>query len=638
MRLQGFCVSDAPPIDQCDVPRLSDLVVVAGPNGVGKTQLVNYILGAFRSPNNPNVTLTIEPTTSEERDFITNHQSNSDKPFVISNTAVGQEFLSTFLTANRRRHYFRSGVLYYESNRSIQNVQPLAFQFEFADPFEELVSWDVPMQPLASRYWDTQHAIFKKIHQQTGAIATRARSLQAKGQKHMKLEFQNPLAPFQAVFRSLLGPKELLRADLQSQQLMYSDGGTELAITSLSSGEREVVNIAFDFLLRSPSDCIIFFDEPELHLHPELLSRLVTTLRSIGERNQFIFVSHSPELVSSSLDDTVVLLTPRRENHSNQAVKLTKDDESYEALRSIGQSIGVVSLGKRIVLIEGEESSLDKATYSELIRGRFDDLVLLPSGGRENLEMFSKVSDTILTKTVWGIDFFMVTDRDTMPIRAGTRSRIKTLPRYHLENYFLDPHILANCFSTMELDDSWLRDADKILAALNEIAVETLPYATALVVSRRLRFSVGNLSVMPSLNNAKTAADLRDLFRHRIGEEVERISTAVDALLVERELDATFTALEAQLGGSKMEWLKDLPGKPIFSKFAARAGIEKGRLKTMYMAEARRCDFAPFKDIIAIFASFSGSTGDTSSGPISLRKGKLKAGLRKGLPIKRKSH
>lgn len=214
----------------------------------------------------------------------------------------------------------------------------------------------------------------------------------------------------------------------------------------------------------------------------------------------------------------------------------------------------------------------------------------------------------------------MITDRDTMPVSAGSRSRIKTLKRYHLENYFLDPEILSACFVTMEEEGSWLRDADQIRAALNEIAVETLPYATALIVSRKLRFSVGNLSAMPTLKDARTAADLRRLFGEQIATEVQRISSAVDTLLVEREIDETFAALEATLNGSDMRWLTDLPGKPIFSKFAARANIEKGRLKTMYIAEARRRGFAPFKEIISIFASFSGRSADSGTGSISLRK------------------
>jgi predicted ATPase len=78
------------------------------------------------------------------------------------------------------------------------------------------------------------------------------------------------LRPFKRAFSQLLAPKELLDPDVKQQQLRYSVDGQEFDLDSLSSGEREVVNIVFDFLLRNPEDCIVFFDEPELHLHPEL--------------------------------------------------------------------------------------------------------------------------------------------------------------------------------------------------------------------------------------------------------------------------------------------------------------------------------------------------------------------------------
>jgi ABC-type cobalamin/Fe3+-siderophores transport system ATPase subunit len=151
MRLQGFSATNVLPIDRCEVGSLSDLVVLAGPNGVGKTQLINYILNAFRSPGQQSVVLLVEPTNDEERKFMSEQESSNERGMTSSDTPIGQLFIRKFLTANRRRHYFRSGVLYYESNRSIQNVQPLAFQFEFNDPFEELVGWDMGMQPLSSR-------------------------------------------------------------------------------------------------------------------------------------------------------------------------------------------------------------------------------------------------------------------------------------------------------------------------------------------------------------------------------------------------------------------------------------------------------------------------------------------------------
>jgi hypothetical protein len=191
-----------------------------------------------------------------------------------------------------------------------------------------------------------------------------------------------------------------------------------------------------------------------------------------------------------------------------------------------------------------------------------------------------------------------------------------------LENYFLDPDILAECFRPMEQDGSALRDMIAVRTILNELAKETLPYATALIVARKLRFSVGSLSMMPKLKDAKTAADLRALLVERAGAEVKRISDAVDAVMIEEEVDQTFAQLREKLIGDEMAWISDLPGKPIFAKFAARAGIEKGRLKSLYIAEARRRNFEPFQEIISIFATFSGRKLSAGTGQISLRKGK----------------
>jgi hypothetical protein len=40
----------------------------------------------------------------------------------------------------------------------------------------------------------------------------------------------------------------------------------------------------------------------------------------------------------------------------NQALIVHRDDQTHHALQALGQSIGVISLGKKLVLIEGQES------------------------------------------------------------------------------------------------------------------------------------------------------------------------------------------------------------------------------------------------------------------------------------------
>ena len=213
------------------------------------------------------------------------------------------------------------------------------------------------------------------------------------------------------------------------------------------------MNIAFDFLLRRPTDCIVFFDEPELHLHPELSHRLIQVLQGIGERNQFILSTHSPDVISASLDKSVIFVSPPREEGgvpANQALAVSEDDETNQALKLLGHSIGIIALGQKIVLIEGEHSSLDKEVYGSLIHGRYPELVLVPSGGKHIIESFDAIQSAVLQKSIWGVEFFMLCDRDSMPSGSPadtSDTRFRVLNRYHLENYFLDEIVLAEAFS-----------------------------------------------------------------------------------------------------------------------------------------------------------------------------------------------
>ena len=217
------------------------------------------------------------------------------------------------------------------------------------------------------------------------------------------------------------------------------------------------MNIVFDFILRTSSDCIVFIDEPELHPHPELSYKLLQALRSAGTRNQFVFCTHSPDIITASLDQTVIFLAPPVANadgsYRNQAIRVRDDDATNEALRLLGQSIGVIALGRRLVLVEGAASSLDKQTYGLLLKNRFPSLVLVPTGGKDLILSFGQVLAHVLERTVWGVEFFMLCDRDSAPVseiptlETQANGRLKFLNRYHLENYFLNAEVIARMLS-----------------------------------------------------------------------------------------------------------------------------------------------------------------------------------------------
>ena len=403
----------------------------------------------------------------------------------------------------------------------------------------------------------------------------------------MELDIPDILKPFKDAFWQLLAPKKLVEVNTRNQQIYYEIDGNNLAIETLSSGEREVINIAFDFILRGPEDCVVVFDEPELHLHPELSYKLLQTLSSIGKRNQFLFCTHSPEIISASLENTVVFVKQPQQDNDNQALVIHRDDETHHALQALGQSIGVISLGKKLVLIEGQEASLDKQTYGAILRSQFPEFVLVPAGGKDTIRSFADVKENILNKTIWGVGFYLLCDRDAAnslgqeALTAGQSNRIKLLPRYHLENYFLDEKVLATAFAQMEPDGSWLRDAGAIKQKIIELAHAVVPYAVALIATAHMRERVGNVSVMPKgAIDAKNAGELFAIMNAKLEAELGRVQAGLDKALLQKVVASEFERLSKAVDADDHIW----------------------RVKQLYLAHVD--PQTTFREIITIFEEF----------------------------------
>lgn len=615
MRIDSIKVKDVLPVKRFEVDTLSDVIVLAGANGVGKTRLMQALVNAFQGPNPKNpVQLRIQATSPDER-------ADWGKPCLDTSDQQDCHLLVKSLQKNRQRTRWHGSVIHFESDRTIQKIAPYSFSWDIADPWEENIGWNLTFGGLKARFQDTLHSIFRKVQSRRDKIARRAEELMRSGVNTMTLDFPDPTLPFKEAFSQLVAPKKLLDADPKAQHLSYELEGKQFDINTLSSGEGEVVNVVFDFILRNPVHCIVFFDEPELHLHPELSYKLLQTLRTVGSSNQFIFCTHSPDIITAALDQSVVFISPPRPDNGNQAIIVKEDDETNQALRLLGQSIGIVALGKRIVLIEGLNASLDKQVYGQILRTRHPGLVLVPSGGKDTIRSFSHLVSQVLDRTIWGVDFFMLCDRDAAAadaVAAGnTRSqpRLRLLPRYHLENYFLDPALLAACFAGMEPEGSWLRCSEKIERRLLELATETIPYAVSLIVANEIRRRVGSVDIMPSGVVGQGLEALSALLRQGVEEERTRTQANLEPDVIVQRATEVYQELETAVAANNPHWKLRIPGRPIFNRFAAAANMDPGRLKLLYLSEAAKQDFAVFADILEIFRQFAdGSPTSVSSG------------------------
>jgi len=603
VRLHSFEIKEIGPLKLVSVTGLSNVVVFAGPNGVGKTNINNALLNLARNPTpNPNTWMVVHATDDEE-------EKRWGRRTLDTRQQQEAGILRAHLQRNQRRNRYQGSFLNFDSDRAIRNVQNFGFSWDIGNPFAEDIGWDFGMQPLQSRYNDVRHSLFRLIESQRREMADQVEATRNSGGQVMSVNFPDVIKPFKDAFWQLLAPKKLIEVNVRDQQIYYEHNGSKLSLDTLSSGEKEVVNIVFDFLLRGPQQCIVLFDEPELHLHPELSYKLLQTLSGIGIGNQFIFSTHSPEIISASLENTVVFVAPPRGQTDNQAIVVHRDDETHHALQALGQSIGVISLGKKLVLIEGDETSLDKLTYGAILQSNFPEFVLVPVGGKDAIRSFDDIKECILDKTIWGVDFYLLCDRDAVnalgknALANTTLKTVKQLPRYHLENYFLDEEVLVRVFAQMEPANSWLRNPNEVREKVKEIAMSVVSYATALNVAASVREQVGNVSVMPKgAAAAQSASDLAKLILGRADSEGRRVALGLDSREIESMTLREHSRLTKAIEADDPIWRSDLPGRVILNKFAGQANIQVGRLKQLYLANADKG--VAFSDINAIFQEF----------------------------------
>lgn len=605
MQIVDITLKDKPPIKHFHATDLSKIIVLAGPNGVGKTRLIQQLINLLQNPQpDPSLAVRIAATSSDE-------STKWGKPSLSTLDQTGSSTLRQHLQKTRKRGQWKSSVVNFDSSRTFETIKALPAQWFFDDPFQEDIKWNLLFSPLKNRYQDTIHALFKQIGHYRSAIAKKYEQHRKDNKTHMPIDQEDPLKKYKDMFRLLLSPKELEDIPLENPKIQYVEAGQLLAIEALSSGEREVFTIVFDLLLHEPHDCIIFFDEPEMHLHPELSFRLFKALENVGERNQYIFCTHSPDIITESLDHSVIFIKPPNAD-DNQAVSVRKEDEKAVALNLLGQNLGVIALGRRVILIEGRETSVDKHTYGGIVGSLFPQYVLVPVGPRRTILSFSRIIDDVLSKALWGIHFFMITDRDSsvpddvmeqMVLQAS--GRLAFLPRYHLENYFLDENIIAGMFESMEGEDSWLRNSGLVREKLKRIARESISYATQLWLRSHLRSSVGEIELTVKGIDKMGLSEYTVELEKAIVTEHGRVSKSLSIDTLKRVVEERWNLLVTLIDEDKDEWKELIPGKIICQKFSAEAGVGVGRFRSMYINEARRDEFRAFEDVINIFEKFN---------------------------------
>jgi predicted ATPase len=370
MHIDRISLRDYPPIKAFDVLTSSNVVIIAGANGSGKTRLKEAVVNSFRNPQQPQASLTLMATRQEEE---TAWKTRSIQVTAGQDCPVLREYLSTRTKAQA----YIGTVVQIDSDRAVQPVRFESFTLATEDPDDQDVNYSWYLNPFIGRWQELVNKVYKKAANRDQKIAKFVKTDPTKPGSEALAAHPDPFLPYQNMFTQLLPGKTLEPIDPKSpREFHYRIAESQpLAFGTLSSGEQEVVKVAFDLVWKRLTHSVILVDEPELHLHPTLAFRLIEILKGFGGgTNQLFLFTHSSDLISTYYATGNVFIVDSSSHEPNQAHQLSSLTTAHSAVaRAAGANLGLFAVGKRLVFVEGREASVDRLVYHKVAQSAFPD-------------------------------------------------------------------------------------------------------------------------------------------------------------------------------------------------------------------------------------------------------------------------
>ena len=314
VEIQGFRKFQAPFILDMTAPSGEplDYLVLAGPNGCGKTTILEAILLALGRDDR--IVRDVDP---KERP--TSPRLRLESSAILTATILDQRTGGLFqLQRTADSHVARrplpdgtTAAYNLDFNETI--LSPLGVDYlssrrlpALAGAVQDSIRGRQPDDTEANRIWRFKH----RVRQQQGR-----RVPGYVGPTPLDEAWLDSLNRFWRAFRgddtrltmTLVDPSNLDSNDWDL--FVYLGDQRVCAVDALSSGEQEIIAMAVPFITE-PFDGLLLLDEPELHLHPQWQGRVVRALRGLIPGSQLVVATHADDPWDDAMSWERRLLVP----------------------------------------------------------------------------------------------------------------------------------------------------------------------------------------------------------------------------------------------------------------------------------------------------------------------------------------
>jgi ABC-type Mn2+/Zn2+ transport system ATPase subunit len=312
----------------------------------------------------------------------------------------------------------------------------------------------------------------------------------------------------------------------ESEQVMASRaGGPKYSISELSDGERNALLIAANVLTCKPGS-ILFIDEPERHLHRSIISPLLSLLFSKRSDCAFIISTHDVMLPLDNHDAKTLLIRGCTYQKSNV---VNWDSDLLETGGEVDDQLKQDVLGSRrkLLFVEGTESSLDKPLYSLL----FPQVSVIPKSTCRDVE--HAVSSVRDAHNLHWLRAFGIVDNDRRPeevIAELKKGGVYAVPVFAVESIYYHPRVLERLADRQHQMTG--ADANQMLREAKAAAIHAIRPHLQRLSERVIEASVRQtlMSRLPKRSDIAQAQEIAITIDVPtiVAEEVARIAQACD--------------------------------------------------------------------------------------------------------------
>lgn len=251
----------------------------------------------------------------------------------------------------------------------------------------------------------------------------------------------------------------------KGQLFFEKESSKDFPYENLSSGEKEVVDIIIDLIMKTPNfnDTVYCIDEPELHLNTAIQRKLLIEIEKlIPDSCQLWVATHSIGFLRALQEELKAksqVLDFSEKDYFNSTCEIKPMTTTRKNWQRIFQTAledltGLLS-PKKIIYCEGrkdvginnQELGIDADIYNEIYSEEQHDTLFISSGGGQEVEKNASLALKILSKAFTGVELFLLKDRDVTSdsdrqIFLTADQTHRMLDRREIENYIFDIEVL----------------------------------------------------------------------------------------------------------------------------------------------------------------------------------------------------